>query len=359
MAGLADLLRRRIALEGPLTVAQYMEACLAHPEHGYYRKRDPLGRAGDFTTVPEISQMFGELIGLWAAVVWQGMGGPRPLRLVELGPGRGTLMADALRAAAGAPGFTDAIEVHLVETSPALRERQAAALAGHAPIWHDDLMSLPEGPAVVIANEFFDALPIRQFQRSPDGWHERLVDVDDDGALRFRLSPPQLVNPLVPDSLKNAESGSVAEICPAALGVVRQLAERLHAGGGAALIIDYGHAASAAGETLQAVKDHAFHDVLAEPGDADLTAHVDFQALGETAKSTGARGYGPISQARFLQALGIRERAEALLAGATAGQAADIRAALERLTGPEAMGEMFKVLCVAAPELPPPPGFEA
>jgi len=358
MTDLLDILRRQIQLNGPMTVAAYMKLCLAHPEHGYYRKKDPFGPRGDFTTAPEISQMFGELIGLWAAAVWQSMGEPAPLQLVELGPGRGTLMADALRAAGRMVNFIDAAEVHLVETSPLLRQKQEAVLQEYAPTWHDDVTTLSEAPTIFVANEFLDALPIRQFQRTREGWHERLVGLDGNERLQFVLSPPQLANPMVPDSLKNAAIGAVAEICPAAMNVVRHLAERLVSTNGAAIFIDYGHPHSAAGDTFQAVKNHTYHDPLANPGDTDLTAHVDFAILATAAKATGAMVYGPITQKTFLETLGIRERAKVLTAAATEIQKTDIEAALARLTDAGAMGRQFKVLAISGPRTPPPPGFE-
>lgn len=293
-------LRSLIATKGPLTVSEYMGLALGHPTLGYYRRQDPLGAAGDFITAPEISQMFGELIGLWAAVSWQQMGMPDPVRLVELGPGRGTLMADALRAAGQLPPFKAACRLHLVETSPALREVQASALANHgltADIaWHDSIDQVPEGPAIVIANEFFDALPVRQFMRTADGWRERLIDVDPDreDGFRFVLGPPSPVaSALIPQAVRNAAEGAIAEVCPAGLSIAAILGQRLTAQGGVALIVDYGHAFSAAGDTLQAVARHSYVDPLVAPGVADLTAHVDFQALARAATEQGAQTFGP------------------------------------------------------------------
>ncbi len=367
MAGLADHLRRRIARQGPLTVARYMEEALGHPRHGYYRRRDPLGAAGDFITAPEISQMFGELIGLWCAVVWGALGSPAPVNLVELGPGRGTLMADALRAAGQTPDFLAAVVVHLVETSPPLRARQRDALSAagleRAPAWHEDFESVPEGPLLLIANEFFDALPVRQFQRSREGWRERLVDVEPEGdGFRFVLSPPFAGVPPAanawPPGVDGAPEGSVIEVCPAGIGLARAIGERVARRAGAALIVDYGHTESAFGETLQAVKGHAFHPVLSEPGEADLTAHVDFAALARAGAEAGAHTFGPVDQGEFLERLGLDARAEALLAKATPEQAADIRAARRRLADADQMGALFKVLAIAGPNLPPPPGFE-
>ena len=367
MASLTEHLVERIRRDGPITVAEYMAEALGHPEHGYYMKQDPFGAGGDFITAPEISQMFGELIGLWCAVVWQAMGAPAPVNLVELGPGRGTLMADVLRAGGGAPGFVDAVSLHLVETSPVLKALQAEALdpaglkpASLKPTWHDSLDGVPDGPTILIANEFFDALPVRQFIRGADGWSERTVEVDDaqngEGpGFQLGLSLPMAVAPLVPAELAEAPLGGVFEACPPATDMVHAIGQRVVRFGGAALIFDYGPFDSALGETLQAVKGHAFHDLLTDPGDADLTAHVDFGALARAAADAGAEVLGPVPQGAFLERLGLGARAEALLADATPEQAEDIRAALRRLTDADAMGLLFKVLAVTAPGLGVPP----
>ncbi len=359
---LHDLLLQRIALTGPLTVAEYMAEALGHPRHGYYRTRDPLGAAGDFVTAPEISQMFGELIGLWAAVVWQSAAAPAPLHLVELGPGRGTLAKDALRAAARVPAFLDAVQLHLVETSPVLRQVQATNLAGvplrHPVRWHDGIATLPDGPLLIVANEFFDALPIRQFQRGAAGWHERLVDAGPDGGLRFVLGPPAPFQPLVPLALRDVAPGVVVEVSPASIGLMAALAGRIATGGIAMLVIDYGHAAGGAGETLQAVRRHEFADVLADPGEADLTAHVDFAALGRVAAEAGCAVHGPIGQGAFLTALSIAARAKTLSHADGGRHTAAVGAAVERLTGATAMGDLFKVLALTHPSQPKPPGFD-
>ncbi|EKE74817.1 class I SAM-dependent methyltransferase [Oceanibaculum indicum] len=359
MTPVAALLARRIAANGPITVADYMAEALGHPVHGYYRSRDPLGAAGDFTTAPEISQMFGELIGLWAAVVWQQMGSPDPVRLVELGPGRGMLMADFLRAARLVPGFRESIRLHLVETSRPLRDRQKQALAasGVAVEWHDDIASVPDGPMILIANEFFDALPIRQLQRLPGGWHERLVDLDEAGTgFRFVVSPGRSTGAalLDPGVRETAPVGAIAEICPAGLAISATIGARLKAEGGAALLIDYGTARSAPGDSFQALKAHRFHDPLADPGTADLTAHVDFQALARAAVEAGAVAHGPVEQGTFLTALGIEARAETLRQSG----AADVDAALRRLIDAREMGSLFKILALTGPTLDGPlPGF--
>lgn len=356
MSALGHEIARLIALEGPLTVERYMSLCLAHPAHGYYITRDPIGPLGDFTTAPEISQMFGELVGLWAAEVWRLMGAPDQVRLIELGPGRGTLMRDALRAARVVPGFLDAIRIHLVETSPVLRRRQAATLA-NAPsplTWHDRLDEVPDGAAIVLANEFFDALPIRQFVRDCGAWRERLVGLSADGALAFGLAAEP-----TRDVTLTAPEGAMLEWPAAGLEIMRSLADRLVAQGGAALAIDYGHVRSGFADTLQAVKNHGFADPLSEPGEADLTAHVDFAQLAAAARGAGAVIHGPVTQGDFLRALGIEARAAALAARASEAQAGDIAAALRRLTGATSddMGTLFKAMAVSAPDLPPLPGF--
>ncbi len=357
---LAAEIGREIRLEGPMTMARYMDLCLAHPEHGYYRTRDPLGRGGDFITAPEISQMFGEMLGLWAAQVWLDMGRPRRISLVELGPGRGTLMADALRAVRVVPGFLDAADIHLVETSPPLRDAQSQSLKDHRSRlhWHDRTAALPETPLIVLANEFFDALPIRQFQWTGQGWHERLVGLDDAGALAFGLSPQPVARAALPMLPDNPDDGDIVESCPFAVDIFSGLCRRLQDHGGAALVVDYGYAGPATGDTLQAVAAHRFAPVLDNPGDADLTAHVDFSALASAARAAGTTPWGPVSQGDFLIALGIRERAAALRARARAQQASAIDSALERLTSTDGMGDLFRVLAATPDQAPPPPPFQ-
>ncbi|HLB07607.1 MAG TPA: SAM-dependent methyltransferase [Alphaproteobacteria bacterium] len=360
MNDLERKLKRLIALSGPISVEHYMAAALADPEHGYYRAGDPFGAAGDFVTAPEISQMFGELIGLWCAITWREMGEPERILLAELGPGRGTLMADALRAARRAPAFAAALEVHLIETSPALRRLQTEALAGQRALWHTDLSGLPDGPLLLIANEFFDALPIRQLVRTERGWCERLITADgEDAPLRFVVAPgasPWGV--LLTPEVARAGPGSLAELCPAALALAARLAERIERQGGAALIVDYGHAMSRAGETLQAVMAHRPHPALADPGEADLSAHVDFAQLARAAREAGAHCYGPVPQGEFLQALGIEARALRLAESASDKQRRELVDALERLTGARAMGSLFKAFAIVSSTLPAPAGFE-
>jgi NADH dehydrogenase [ubiquinone] 1 alpha subcomplex assembly factor 7 len=358
MSPLAASLKARIQADGPLTVADWMQTCLADPEHGYYMTRDPLGRAGDFTTAPEISQMFGELLGLWAAVVWQQMGSPSRFNLIELGPGRGTLMADALRATAKVPGFADAARVHMVETSPVLRRAQQTALANVQPsvTWHDHLDEVPAGPTIVLANEFLDALPVRQLIRHGGVWHERRVGLAEFG-FAFVIGEKADVAP-VPSPLGDTPDGSIFEFAPAVLDVAAHLAQRLSASGGAALLIDYGHDIPGPGETLQAVRGHAFADPLSDPGQQDLTAHVDFKAFGDAAEAAGARVWGPMGQGDLLERLGIAARAAHLLVGADRTQAEHIATARRRLVDADAMGRLFQAVALTHPDAPAPPGFE-
>ena len=286
MNPLAQILRRRIDAEGPLTVAEYMTAVLRHPEYGYYVRKDPFGTDGDSVTAPEISQMFGELIGLWCAVTWRQLGSPSPVALVELSAGRGTLMAGALRALEMALDFLECADVHFVKASPVLRRRQREALSGHTVTWHYGVEDIPDGAVMLVANEFLDALAIRQLVRRDDAWHERLIAWEDDG-FRFLLDPaasPLAV--LFPDALSEGDpNGEIAEVSPAVLGLARAISSRIARDGGAALFIDYGHTESALGEPLQAVRDHALAGVLADPGSADLTAHVDFGAFARAAET--------------------------------------------------------------------------
>lgn len=340
-----------------------MSLALSHPRYGYYMTRDPLGESGDFITAPEISQMFGELIGLWCVVLWQQMGSPAPVILTELGPGRGTMMADALRAARTQPGFAAAVRVHLVETSAFLRRRQQMTLAASQPglgvQWHERLQDVPRsGPLLLVANEFFDALPIQQYTRADDGWRERRIGLGPDGQ-SFMFVLEKVAEPVLPESLARIEPGMLVETCAEAIKLARAIGHRVARDGGAALVIDYGHSQSAAGETLQSVHRHAFQDVLDRPGDADLTAHVDFAALLAGAQDSGARTYGPVPQGAFLARLGIEARARALIAHAQADQAASIVTSLRRLVHPAEMGLMFKAVALTNPDLSTPPGFGA
>lgn len=356
MTPLLAVLRQRIARSGPITVAQFMAAALGHAQHGYYTTRDAIGRTGDFITAPEISQMFGELIGLWCADLWQRSGGG-PLTLVEFGPGNGTGMSDAVRALADIPGCAGQLAVHMVETSPLLRQRQRRALPGIEVTWHETMDSLPAGPMFYLANEFYDALPTHQYWRQDNGWHERLIDCHGpDQGLRFINGPPTQP-PIAETVLTPASAGDIVECSPDRTAHAAALAQRIAAQGGAALIIDYGPASPAIGDSLQAVRDHAPTDPLAEPGLADLTTHVDFTGLATAARAAGARIAGPVTQRAFLRALGIELRAATLLAKAPPAQRDPIATALDRLIAPDQMGTLFKVLAIAHPDMPAPAGF--
>jgi len=351
-------LRQRIQLEGPLPVSEYMAECLLNPRFGYYSTRESIGAAGDFTTSPEISQMFGELLGLWAADTWQALGAPPFFYLVEAGPGRGTLMRDALRAAGMLPPFRAAIRPVLIEMSERLRDLQRSALAGTDATWLNDISAVPkDAPMVLLANEFLDALPIRQYVLDEDGWHERCVDLTPDGvSLRFVLSDTVLPLAARPPG-GEVNPGLVLETCPQGHAFVAQVANRLAAQGGAALLIDYGPAERGFGDSLQALRGKAFADPLAGPGEADLTAHVDFAGLAETARQSGVAAHGPVRQGPFLRSLGIETRAARLRQSATPDQARGIDLALHRLTAPDAMGNLFKVLCLTPQHAPTPAGF--
>ncbi|WP_114964838.1 class I SAM-dependent methyltransferase [Alkalilacustris brevis] len=356
MTALRDILLRRIRATGPITVADYMGECLLHPQHGYYSTRDPLGAAGDFTTAPEISQMFGELLGLCLAQCWLEQGAPAPFVLAELGPGRGTLMADMLRATRKVPGFHAALRLHLIEASPALRARQAETLAAHAPQWHDHLADLPDLPLFLLANEFFDALPVRQFLRAGQGWRERMVGVEGED-LVFGLGP---VAPLemLDHRLADTAEGDLVELCPAAQPIMHELGARIaRHGQGAALIVDYGDWRSL-GDTLQALRAHRPDPPLAHPGEADLTAHVDFEALAEAAADAGAAHGAMVPQGVLLGLLGIAARAEALARDLTGDARQSHLAAFRRLTHADEMGTLFKALAIHPRGMAPPPGFD-
>jgi NADH dehydrogenase [ubiquinone] 1 alpha subcomplex assembly factor 7 len=344
---LATILPRLIANTGPISLQYYM----GEANTRYYASRDPLGAAGDFVTAPEISQMFGELIGLWLADMWIRAGRTAPVHFVELGPGRGTLARDAL-AAARKHGLEP--KVHLIESSTALKAMQVSAVPEAQ--WHEDLSSVPRGgPILLVANEFLDALPIRQLVKTEQGWRERMVGLDDQGQL-VPIAGQQPMDLAVPEALRQAETGAIWESCPGAAAVLYEVAGRLAEQGGAALFIDYGHAEPRLGSTFQAVRAHEMVDPFATPGEADLTAHVDFAMLTRVAESCGARCFGTVGQGDFLRALGIDQRAEALTQ-ATPDRGAEIEAARTRLTEPEQMGTLFKVMGLAAPGWPEAVGF--
>jgi NADH dehydrogenase [ubiquinone] 1 alpha subcomplex assembly factor 7 len=359
MNALESIIREMILENGPMSLETYMTLALAHPVHGYYRSKAPLGARGDFITAPEISQMFGELIGLWCVEVWRLMGSPKSFHLVELGPGRGTLMADALRAARVAPHFLDALELHLIEISAPLRESQRQALAGRGvqPHWHETIAEIPSGAAIFIANEFFDALPVRHYVHNAVGWRERLVGLDDEGRLSFGLAAEH--EPGIP---AKGQEQDVLEVGVGASRAMTRLAVRIASQGGALLAIDYGYEEPAHGETLQAMRRHQFVDPLRDPGEVDLTTHVNFTSLARAAQGGGAKVSGAVKQGQFLSRLGIFDRAAILQRGADPRQCGEIDAAAQRLAGgfdrPTDMAQLFKVLAVTPREFDTPPGFE-
>ena len=345
MTGLARLIGEMIVTEGPMRLDRYMGLCLGHPQHGYYVTRDPFGGTGDFVTAPEVSQVFGELIGIWAAGAWAAMGEPPAVSLVELGPGRGTLMADMLRALRkAAPGLAAAARLHLIEISPVLRARQLQAL-GHQAQWHRSLEEVPEAPMILIANEFFDAIPIRQIERRQGRWHERVIGLEN-GQLVRGLSAP-LVGP-------RGKDGDVIEIAPARDAIAQHIGERLAAHPGAALIIDYGHLYSAPGDTLQAMRRHGFKAITDMPGECDITSHVDFEALAAALRAGGAAVCDPLTQRAFLLAMGLDARFDQLTLRADPGTAAILRRQKARLADEDQMGNLFKVLAATSPGMAGP-----
>ncbi len=356
MNKLAQEIASIIAQDGPISVERYMSLCLSHPTLGYYMTRDPFGADGDFITSPEISQMFGELVGLWSAEAWASSGSPTPARLVELGPGRGVLMADALRAARVAGSFYATLEVTMVETSEKLVEAQRARLAAvERPVgWVESVDALPLGPAVIIANEFFDALPVRHYVRTDHGWCERQIGLVD-GRFAFGAAPE-------PERYLTVDApvGAVLEVAAMSQRIMMTLAARIVMQGGVLLVVDYGHTQTALGETLQAMRRHAFVDPLETPGEADLTTHVDFAGLVRAARAAGAQTHGPVMQGRFLRQIGIERRAEALMRNAAPEQREAVASSLARLTSedkPTDMGRLFKALVVTRKSSAPLPGF--
>jgi SAM-dependent MidA family methyltransferase len=341
----SDALHAALAAGGPLRLDRFMALANA----AYYASRDPFGRAGDFITAPEITQAFGELLGLWAAAVWQAMGAPPRVTLAELGPGRGTLMADALRAIArAAPGFREAASVHLVETSAALRAAQAARLGAAVAAWHEGVEALPEGPLILLANEFLDALPIRRFRHGASGWEEAAVARAGEGlSLAWVAAAP-------PADIKAAGGG---EVCEAGRALAATLGARFSHAPGAALFLDYGPAEATPDDSLQAVRGHGAADPFAAPGEVDLSAHVDFRAFASAARMTGAAVQGPVPQGEFLRRLGLPERTAILCRAARPDQAASLQAGARRLMDADAMGLLFKAICLCDVSLPPLPGL--
>jgi len=348
-------IKRLIKASGPMPVWRYMELCLMHPQHGYYISRDPLGREGDFTTAPEVSQMFGELLGLWAASIWKTTGSPQQFRLIELGPGRGTMMSDALRALRVLPPLYQTISVHMVEVNPVLRDKQKTTLTGLRNVsWHDSFDEVPEGPSVIFANEYFDVLPIHQMVRRESGWHERVVELDDEENFVYGTAadPTPGFELLLPSLVRAAPLGAIFEWRPNT--EMMAIARRIRDQRGAAVIIDYGHVRSDVGDTFQAIARHSFADPLKTPGLADITAHVDFDALARTAEAVGARVHGPVTQGEFLRRLGIETRALTLMQKAAPEISEDIASGLKRLIGGGrgGMGSLFKVLGISDPSIP-------
>jgi SAM-dependent MidA family methyltransferase len=353
---LGEKIKTIIRANGPISVTDYFSLCLADPEHGYYRTREPFGIAGDFVTAPEVSQLFGEMIGVFMVHAWQRHGTPSGVRLVEIGPGRGTMMADMLRVIQRlAPLLYDHMHVHLVETSERLRDIQQETLQAHGDKvdWHVDFNDVPRGFTLLAANELFDAIPIRQFVRTATGFRERVVALDIDDEFTFTAGIATLDPAMMPQNAPGTPLGTIFEVAPAREAVMSAICERLGNNGGTAVIIDYGHFATGFGDTLQAVRMHEYDPALANPGEADLTSHVDFQNLAETALAAGVHVNGCVYQGDFLIGLGLMERAGALGRGQDGIVQHDIQIAVDRLAnaGEGKMGELFKVLAVSSPAI--------
>ncbi|MFB2550648.1 class I SAM-dependent methyltransferase [Ensifer soli] len=351
---LAEKIKAIIRAQGPISITDYFSLCLADPEHGYYKTREPFGREGDFTTAPEISQLFGEMLGVFFIHAWQRHGAPVPVSLAEIGPGRGTMMSDMLRVIArAAPALYEALDVHLVETSARLRRIQTQTLVAHKYkiAWHDSFDTLPQNFLLLAANELFDAIPIRQFVQTEFGFRERLVGLDAEGALTFAAGVASLDPDLLPQPAARVPVGTLFEYAPARDAVMAAIAAHIRRTGGTALIIDYGHLATGFGDTLQAVREHQYDPPLAHPGEADLTSHVDFEMLARRAATEGLRINGLVRQGDFLVALGLIERASALGNDKDAITQETIRLGVERLAGAGVgkMGELFKVLAISSP----------
>jgi SAM-dependent MidA family methyltransferase len=347
-----------IEAHGPISVAEYFALCLSDPAHGYYMTRDPFGGSGDFTTAPEISQMFGELIGVWLASAWRALGKPGKPVIAEIGPGRGTLAKDVVRTLGRLqPDLLAQAAFTLIETSPKLRAIQAKTLEGAGRLaWAGTLDELPRAPLLIVGNELFDAIPVRQYVKAGGAWRERMVGIDAGGDLCFVAGAGSLDPSLLPTGAAQAPDGAIFEIAPARSGLMQSIAERIAGDGGAGLFIDYGAIEWGLGDTLQAVRKHRAEGVLANPGEADLTSHVDFAALASVAGAAGL-DVRLTAQGQFLLSLGILERAGALGANESAARREDLREAVERLAGPDRMGELFKVMAIV-PRGASVPGFE-
>ncbi len=363
MTALNEYLVKLIKAQGPIPLSTFMAEALGNEKHGYYMKQDPFGAQGDFITAPEISQMFGEMIGLWFANNWLNMNSPDKIHLGELGPGRGTLMQDILRTMGSIPTLSAAIVPHLVEMSPVLQDIQAKNLKDYTtPLWHSRIGALLEAaggePLFIIANEFFDALPLRQYQKTDNGWHERLVCLNDNEELCLQLAPMPSPEHIIPAALHRADAGQIAEVCTISENICSEISEYIQHYGGACLFIDYGHVRHATGDTLQAVRNHKYVNILSDIGDADLTTHVNFQRLKEIGLNAEVKVYGPTGQGKFLKSLGIETRAQSLSVKASPTQAKDILSALHRLTDEAEMGDLFKVMALADNGLTGIIGFE-
>lgn len=359
-AKLLEIIKDKIRHNGPMDMGTYMELCLGHPEHGYYMTRDPFGIDGDFTTAPEVSQLFGEMVGAWLADLWIKMGSPPDILLVECGPGRGTLMADILRATKGVPGFHEAVRIFLMEMSPVLRDIQSEKLAIYEPHWIDDLSQLPSAiPVLLVGNEFLDALPVNQLVKDKDGWAQRGVSLGADQSLCLQDIPvDQTVLDDIPEGIRTSREEGVFETSHVLNQFVKSVDILLKKQGGVALFADYGHERSAFGETLQCMKSHKFAGLFDTPGLCDITAHVDFENVADHARKDGIAVHGPVTQGMFLKALGIEARAERLWAVANEAQKESISTGLERLIDTAQMGMLFKVLALCHDPKIRPEGFD-
>lgn len=361
MTQLFDIIKSKIITEGPIRVSEYMADALCHIQHGYYRKGQPIGLQGDFITAPEISQIFGELLGLWSVRCWQQIKSPEKFNLVELGPGRGTLISDILRASRAIPRYLDALNLHLVETNITLAAVQKNLLLrqGIQARWHESFVNIPDGQFILIANEFLDSLPIRQFIKTETGWCERLVDLSENGeCLLWKNDSTSTEENLlcVPRNLEN-KVGAILEVCVPAQTLIKSISYSILKTKSVAIFIDYGYLKSDGSSTFQAVSQHKYAAPLEKPGQIDLTAHVDFGAIRRIAEYVGVRVSGPITQREFLLSLGVEQRADRLIVNSTLKQQEEIVSGFRRLIENDQMGELFKVIVLSHPESPLPEGF--